>query len=1094
MRNESSSFGERIEDYEVGHFLGKGGFATVHKARCKKTGLEVAIKMIDKTLMRAAGMVNRVKQEVAIHSRLKHPAVLELYTFFEDSNYVYLVLELCHNGELQRYLKKHDRILSEDEASHILSQVVQGLLYLHSHKILHRDMTLSNLLLTSKMQVKIADFGLATQLNRSDEKHLTMCGTPNYISPEVATRSSHGLEADVWGLGCMLYTLLVGQPPFDTDAVKSTLTRVVMADYSMPSHLSPEAQDLIDQLLKKNPKDRISLHAILKHPFLSRSKQNLLEKRKYPVRESGDSGMCTMTTEGTHSLQQSKDSMSSREVLKKTPGPVTVAAILKEHSVCSASNGSYAFESTNPGTKATYVSYHNHIDHKPIGKMFEDQSHRRDAAKGFGSDSDDSETERYDSGCAALLPQRKQALVPARSRSRSEDRFHGSRGVGSSYLKSKLSGCEPGEYTSLPSKHTHSQMSTHPLHDAHHHPQSRYKACRHNRSNGVSTCSADCTAEVSWRPSTLTRAHSFGHKSSNRFDPPQDELQLAENSKHHEKGKCPSLSSKLAAVSLEDAHHEGCCEVDQGSQCGSGSYRSGKFSTGHCSHPSRNVEEDTFYRNGKESSVHSGGRYSGSTSAENNVHNPSIDCKETAISSPIFDRRRSLDTDALGTIQSSVSLEEICHQLFRCTRASKDKDSSSRGQAAPLNTLRVLPTRHRTKNAVLSILESGEVVIEFLKKKGPSREERVVDVCRISSDGLRIVLYQLNGGKGSIVRDKPPDLPDQGADAIFSFESLPEKHWKKYEYAVRFVNLVRAKTPKVTLYSEKAKSHLMENVPNPDFESCFYDGGKVSRTSEGIRLIDQEGRNNLVISQEHAQSLSAASKLLWDHFLLCYHHCLMLERCLSRLGNSSSHASSGTRCVFPVIVGRRPNISSTTLQGKENMANMINDHPVRGPLISPNTPMLKSFEVSCISTVPLHSAKSCAGQTPIIPETPVSRTGSRQSTRAKRATSPTGTGNGVRRVDVSGVGTATQLTSGEVRVDYYDGSQLRVHASNNGISYHCADGSQVVRCGPDETVPEWLRDRLAQVPRIIQSLMEKAPSCSDNMARILHKPKVRSIR
>lgn len=82
-------------------------------------------------------------------------------------------------------------------------------------------------------------------------------------------RSSHGLEADVWGLGCMLYTLLVGKPPFDTDAVKSTLTRVVMADYKIPSHLSANAKDLIDKLLKKNPKERIKLRDIVKHPFMS---------------------------------------------------------------------------------------------------------------------------------------------------------------------------------------------------------------------------------------------------------------------------------------------------------------------------------------------------------------------------------------------------------------------------------------------------------------------------------------------------------------------------------------------------------------------------------------------------------------------------------------------------------------------------------------------------------------------------------------------------------------------------------------------------------------------------------------------------------
>lgn len=86
------------------------------------------------------------------------------------------------------------------------------------------------------------------------------------------------------------------------------------------------------------------------------------------------------------------------------------------------------------------------------------------------------------------------------------------------------------------------------------------------------------------------------------------------------------------------------------------------------------------------------------------------------------------------------------------------------------------------------------------------------------------------------------------------------------------------------------------------------------------------------------------------------------------------------------------------------------------------------------------------------------------------------------------------MTSGEVRIDYPEGSQLRVYASNNGISYHCADGSEVVRCGPEEDVPEWLRDRLAQVPRIIQCLMEKTRSCADSMSRGLHKPKVRSVR
>lgn len=227
--------GESIEKYDVNwqRPLGKGGFATVYKARCKNTNNYVAIKMIDKEKMHKSGMANRVRQEVTIHSQLKHPSILELFTFFEDVNFVYLVLELAHNGELHRYLRDHKKIMNEIEAATILKQVVDGLLYLHSHRIVHRDISLSNLLLTADMKVKIADFGLATLDQPGGEKHMTLCGTPNYISPEVASRASHGLAVDVWGLGCLLYTLLVGKPPFDTDAVKSTLARVVNVDFTV---------------------------------------------------------------------------------------------------------------------------------------------------------------------------------------------------------------------------------------------------------------------------------------------------------------------------------------------------------------------------------------------------------------------------------------------------------------------------------------------------------------------------------------------------------------------------------------------------------------------------------------------------------------------------------------------------------------------------------------------------------------------------------------------------------------------------------------------------------------------------------------------
>ncbi|KAL1431420.1 hypothetical protein MTO96_014270 [Rhipicephalus appendiculatus] len=175
-----------------------------------ETDFEVAIKMVDKGILRRTGVSStRVQQEVAIHSRLKHPSVVELYNYFEDRQYVYLVVEYCPGGELQSYLKSRKDPLSEPEASHVLAQVVSGLLYLHSHNILHRDLSLSNLLLTQNLDVKIGDFGLATQLKNPWERHTTLCGTPNFMSPEVAAQSPHGLEADVWSLGVMLHTFLL---------------------------------------------------------------------------------------------------------------------------------------------------------------------------------------------------------------------------------------------------------------------------------------------------------------------------------------------------------------------------------------------------------------------------------------------------------------------------------------------------------------------------------------------------------------------------------------------------------------------------------------------------------------------------------------------------------------------------------------------------------------------------------------------------------------------------------------------------------------------------------------------------------------------
>jgi polo-like kinase 4 len=133
--------------------------------------------------MKEAHMSARVANEVEIHWQLRHPSILELLTYFEDSTNVYLVMELCPNGELFKFIQTRQRPLSESEARKVLEEVVEGLKYLHGHGIIHRDLKLSNLLLTKDLGVKIGDFGLAVKLEHPGGEQKTMCGTPNYISP-----------------------------------------------------------------------------------------------------------------------------------------------------------------------------------------------------------------------------------------------------------------------------------------------------------------------------------------------------------------------------------------------------------------------------------------------------------------------------------------------------------------------------------------------------------------------------------------------------------------------------------------------------------------------------------------------------------------------------------------------------------------------------------------------------------------------------------------------------------------------------------------------------------------------------------------------
>ncbi|XP_023238331.1 serine/threonine-protein kinase PLK4-like [Centruroides sculpturatus] len=277
--------------------IGEGASASVYRAVYTGNNMEVAIKMIDVHKMR--GEMDRISQEIKIHRCLNHPSIVKLYNDFEDAEFKYLVLEYCHKGDLQKYLEARKKPLSEKEACSIFHQLVDGTIYLHSQNVIHRDFKPSNLLLTRNLDIKIADFGMSA-IFQSNDVHMTLCGTPNFISPEMLTKRRHGFKTDCWSLGCLLYTLLVGKPPFDTRNVKSTFARVMKTDYKIPEFLSIDAKNLIEALLQEEPEKRIDLQEVLKHSFMKKNGFDYNKRtNKLRIQDSIDSGMGTSSTLST---------------------------------------------------------------------------------------------------------------------------------------------------------------------------------------------------------------------------------------------------------------------------------------------------------------------------------------------------------------------------------------------------------------------------------------------------------------------------------------------------------------------------------------------------------------------------------------------------------------------------------------------------------------------------------------------------------------------------------------------------------------------------------------------------------------------------
>ncbi|RGB25953.1 kinase-like domain-containing protein [Rhizophagus diaphanus] len=257
-----------MKDFKVGHEIGKGKYGRVHLATNKSSGYIVALKILLKQELKHDKLLRQLEREVEIQGNLNHPNILKLYGYFQDEKRVVMILEWASLGTLYAQLKRQIRFV-EKQASRYIAQIAKSLKYVHERHIVHRDLKPENLLIDKQGVLKLADFGWATYVQDFTNSSLkTICGTLDYLAPEMVKRQPYNEKVDVWALGIICYELLVGVPPFESIGFPLTIQRIVLDEVMIPDYVSKEARDIIIMLLQKDPINRPSMEQVLNHPWI----------------------------------------------------------------------------------------------------------------------------------------------------------------------------------------------------------------------------------------------------------------------------------------------------------------------------------------------------------------------------------------------------------------------------------------------------------------------------------------------------------------------------------------------------------------------------------------------------------------------------------------------------------------------------------------------------------------------------------------------------------------------------------------------------------------------------------------------------------
>ncbi|KAL4500674.1 hypothetical protein ABPG72_003098 [Tetrahymena utriculariae] len=258
-----------LDTFEMGAKIGTGSYAVVNLAIDKRSNQKVAIKVYEKEKLQDPHKMKNVKREVQILTHISHFNIIKLYYVIDAPTTLNLVMEYIGTSSLYSYLKaKPNRRLPENDARKIFRQVVEGIKYLHSRNIIHRDIKLENLLIDDYKNVKIIDFGFAVCAPK-DKKLTSFCGTPSYMAPEIVSKKDYyGAPVDVWTCGVLLFVLFCGAFPFKGNDEKDLYKKIQKCQLEVPPHVPPGAKLLIQRILKPVPKERPDVEEILKDPWV----------------------------------------------------------------------------------------------------------------------------------------------------------------------------------------------------------------------------------------------------------------------------------------------------------------------------------------------------------------------------------------------------------------------------------------------------------------------------------------------------------------------------------------------------------------------------------------------------------------------------------------------------------------------------------------------------------------------------------------------------------------------------------------------------------------------------------------------------------